>query len=133
MNILTLITPKMDTVYLLDTNTVRQGIEKMKKHGYTAFPVIKENGEFAGCISEGDFLWHVLKTDAELKLQEHFLIRDILKKDRYQTVRIDATFDELLEITLNQNFAPVIDDRNCYCGIITRKSIIQYLMETPHK
>ena len=56
MNILFLLKPKSNIVYLSGSNTIRQGIEKFRAHGYTAVPVIDNDGKYLGTISEGDFL-----------------------------------------------------------------------------
>ena len=37
--------------------------------------------------------------------------------------------DELLELVLNQNFVPVVDDRNLFVGIITRQSVIRHFVD----
>ena len=34
----------------------------------------------------------------------------------------------LIERALSQNFVPMVDDRNCYIGIITRRDIIQNIL-----
>ena len=38
----------------------------------------------------------------------------------------------LFEI-LNQNFLPIVDDRNVLCGILTRKGVISALSESLNK
>ena len=40
MNIIFLLKPKNTVAYVYDVNTLRQGLEKMRVHGYTAVPVI---------------------------------------------------------------------------------------------
>ena len=34
--------------------------------------------------------------------------------------------EDLIHIATEQNFVPVVDDRNMFIGIITRKSVITY-------
>ena len=34
--------------------------------------------------------------------------------------------DDLLQLIINQNYVPVVDDRNKFIGIITRKRLITY-------
>ena len=63
MNAIFLLKNKSDIAFLLEDHTVRQGLEKMKAHGYTALPVLTHDGEYVGSISEGDFLWHIISTD----------------------------------------------------------------------
>ena len=36
-------------------DTLRQGLERMRIYGYTALPVIDEDGCYAGSVNEGDF------------------------------------------------------------------------------
>lgn len=42
MNILFFVTPKSNTVYVYEDNTLRQALQKLVQHRYTAIPVIKE-------------------------------------------------------------------------------------------
>ena len=41
-------------------------------------------------------------------------------------MKVSATMDDLLQRVMDQNFVPVIDDRNVFVGIITRKDVIGY-------
>lgn len=133
MNILFLLKIKSDVSYIYDSNTLRQGLEKMRSHGYTAIPVISKEGDYVGTISEGDFLWHIIDNgQGSLKDQEQYFVKDIIRKDFMPAVKIDAKIDELLQRAINQNFVPVIDDRNKFIGIITRRDIIKYFIEN-HK
>ena len=53
---------------MYDDNTLRQGLEKLRTHGYTAIPVISRSGEYVGTISDGDFLWFLVdKQISDLK------------------------------------------------------------------
>ena len=45
MNILFFITPKSETAYLYDDCSLRQAIEKIEYHKYTAVPVLNKKGE----------------------------------------------------------------------------------------
>ena len=40
VNIAYFLTPKNDVAYLYDDFTFRQGLEKMRRHGFTAVPVM---------------------------------------------------------------------------------------------
>lgn len=125
MNVLSLLKSKNTVSYLYAENTLRQGLEKMKAHSYTAIPVITNDGDYVGCISEGDFLWYLTTyPESDKKSLEHVLIQDILRSDWNPAVRIDVSFDVLFDRIINQNFVPVVDDRNKFIGIITRRDII---------
>lgn len=134
MNLFYLLKPKSTVAYLYKTNTIRQGLEKMRIHGYSAIPVIDDSGEYIGTVSEGDFLWHILKYKKEdIKSQEQYSILDIVNEERNLPVKINVTMDELLLRVMDQNFVPVIDDRNIFIGIITRKDIIKYFYDKSKK
>lgn len=130
MNFLFLLKIKNDVSYIYDDNTLRQGLEKMKSHGYTAIPVITRSGDYVGTISEGDFLWHIIKYGrGSIKDQEQYCVKDIIRKDFMRPVKVSATAEELIESAMNQNFVPVVDDRNKFIGIVTRRDIIKYFIE----
>ena len=133
MNIAYFLLPKGRVAYLYDDYTFRQGLEKMRHHGYTAIPVISRNGQYVGTVSEGDFLWRLVGKDAKaaedsrtMKELEQIHVHDILQTDSYPAVRITVTMDELLDSAMNQNFIPVTDDSGSFIGIVTRKDIIRY-------
>ncbi len=131
MNIISLLKPKSTVSYVYDSSTLRQGLEQMKAHKFTATPVITREGKYAGVVSEGDFLWYLLRNDAsaDLKLLESAYIKDIIDPKKFKPVRISATMKDLLLMVMNQNFVSVIDDRDCFIGIITRKSVLEYFYQ----
>lgn len=131
-NIIHLLIPKAMVAFLDDHHcSLRQGLEKMKFHGYTAIPVISQDGTYIGTVSEGDFLWHLLDSGVyTMKLQEEYSILDIIRSGWNPAVKIDTTMDELLLRVMDQNFVPVVDDREKFMGIITRKDVIKYYHST---
>lgn len=133
MNIIFLIKPKCDTAFLYTDDSVRQGLEKMFYHKYTAIPVIDHEGIYHGTITEGDFLWNILgKAPEKSSLTqdfhdlEHHAVSDLIRADFNPPVRVSATMDDLLQCVMDQNFVPVVDDRGVFVGIITRKDVIGY-------
>ena len=68
------------TSFLEEDCTLRQGLEKMRYHGYTAIPVLNSEGEYVGTLSEGDFLWSMVdRDDFSMRAQEDVRISEILK------------------------------------------------------
>jgi CBS domain-containing protein len=140
MNIAYFLKTKNEVAYLYDDFTLRQALEKMRFHGYTAIPVLTRENKYIGTISEGDFLWYLIEdnTDQEeiykINIQsiENVIIRDVIKirADRNPPVRITATMEDLLNRAMDQNFIPVIDDRDFFIGIITRRDIIKHFYKS---
>lgn len=135
MNIAYFLLPKNRVAYLYDDCTFRQGLEKMRHHGYTAIPVINREGQYVGTVSEGDFLWKLLAheqaplMEREMRDLESIPVRDLLKIDTYPSVGITVSMEDLLMSAMKQNFIPVVDDMGSFIGIVTRKDIIRYLAE----
>ena len=130
MNIAFLLKPKSQVAHLVEGSSFRQGMEKLRRHGYTAIPVISKEGKYLGCISEGDFLWNIMSLGS---LDTHDLeqarIDDIISRDRVNPVRVTANAEDLIALALEQNFVPVVDDRDIFVGIITRRAILSYCIE----
>lgn len=53
MNILFFLTPKEDVAHVDEDDTMRQVLEKMEHHGYTAIPLLSREGKYIGTITEG--------------------------------------------------------------------------------
>ncbi|MDW0056732.1 CBS domain-containing protein [Clostridioides difficile] len=131
MNILFFLTPKSEVAYIYEDYTIRQALEKMEYHKYSAIPIIsKEDGKYVGTITEGDFLW-TLKNDLNLDLKglEDVPVTDINRKMDNSPVSINADIEDLVIKSLNQNFIPVIDDQDTFIGIIKRRDVIGYCYE----
>ena len=128
MNILFFLTPKENVAHLDDDDTLRQALEKMEHHGYSAIPMLSKDGKYKGTIKEGDILWYIKDNDfPSLKEMEDIPILDIGRNRDIEAVNISISMDELVNKITNQNFVPVVDDNNVFIGIITRKDVILYL------
>ncbi|MCR5320487.1 MAG: CBS domain-containing protein [Lachnospiraceae bacterium] len=129
MNILYFLKPKGEISYIYDDDTLRQVLEKMEHHRFTAVPMINhETGAYVGTITEGDLLWEIKNHhDLNLKEAENIAIRDVKRHRDNQPVSIDADMENLFNKVVQQNFVPVIDGQNTFIGIVTRKEVITYL------
>ena len=131
MNIFQFLTPKSNVAYVDINCTLRQALEKMRFHGYTALPVIDSEGRYVGTVNEGDFLWDIVnRNESDLKSQEKRTVSEILRTDWNPPIDITASPEELLQKVQAQNFLPVIDARGVFVGIITRGHIIKYFTGT---
>ncbi len=127
MNVAFFLTPKSQTAFLENDDTFRQGLEKMRYHGYTAIPVLDKQGRYVGTLSEGDFLWHIVDIGgASIEECEELRIADILKPDRNPPVKITAKAPEIVEQLMSHNFLPVTDDSGAFIGIVTRQKLLAF-------
>ncbi|SDA14434.1 CBS domain-containing protein [Ruminococcus sp. YE71] len=126
LNILQLLRPKAMTAYISDGATLRQAAEIMRRHGYTAVPVINKAGEYVKTMAEGDFLWFMLENGVkDITGLEAYMVGDVPKRVMCEPVSVDSTIEDLFMLSMNQNFVPVVDGRGVFIGIVTRRDILQ--------
>ena len=127
MNILFYLVPKSEVMYLFEDYSLRQALEKMEYHKYSAVPMITRGGNYVGTLTEGDILWELKRRDlSSLHEAEDICIKSIKRKRDNQPVNVNCNIEDLVMTSMNQNFVPVIDDNGIFIGIVTRKSIIEY-------
>lgn len=130
MNVFQLLTPKSETMYLEEESTIAAAMDQIRNSTFTAVPVIREDGTYAGTVSEGDFLWAFLDGKDEDSAGHSALLSSLLQPGRNPAVKIDVDLNHIFSEAMNQNFVPVVDDRNMFIGIITRKTVIRYFLDT---
>ena len=134
MNIAFFITPKKDVVFEKWTNTMRQAIERMEYHTYTAIPILDNKGRYVGTLTEGDLLWKLKNTpNLDFKDTCKVKISDIFLHSNVKAVHIDTNIEDLVATAINQNFVPVVDDNNVFIGIVKRSDIITYCYDNLFK
>ena len=134
MNILFFLTPKSEVAYIHDDESLRQVLEKMEYHKYSAVPIISRQGTYVGTITEGDLLWYITN-QLDLNLQEarRILITNVPRRSDNTPVSIDSNMEDLLDKAMKQNFVPVLDDKKSFIGIVTRKDIMKYFADKMKK
>lgn len=133
-NILFFLTPKCDVVYVYEDANIRQVLEKIRYHKYTAMPIISKHGKYVGTITEGDLLWKMADENiSTFEEAEEIPISDIHRRVNNRPVNSEAHMESLIDLAIKQNFVPVVDDDNVFIGIVTRKDIIQYLYKNYDK
>ncbi len=126
-NILFFLTPKAMCAYLYDDYTMRQALEKMESAGYAALPILNKRGEYRGTLTEGDLLWGIKNMCyMDMRQAEAHRIMEISRRKDNIPVKVTTSMSNLVERASIQNFVPVVDDKDTFIGIITRRSIMQY-------
>ena len=129
-SIILLLTPKKITFFLSENSTIRQALEKFDAHKFSVVPLVDEQGKYVGTLSEGDVLRFIKnQPNFSTVLAENVLVKDIDHYRPYRAVTVDALMSEVFALSLEQNFIPVVDDKDTYIGIIKRKEVIKYLSE----
>ena len=126
-NILFFLTPKALCSFLYDDYTVRQALEKMEAAHYAALPILNRKGEYCGTLTEGDVLWAMKNMCyMDIRQAEAHRIMEISRRKDNVPVRVTTSMYDLVERASAQNFVPVVDDKDTFIGIVTRRAIIHY-------
>ena len=87
-------------------------------------------GEYRGTLTEGDLLWAMKNMCyMDMRQAEARRVMEIARRKDNVPVRVTTSMHELVERASNQNFVPVVDDKDAFIGLITRKAIIRYCRE----
>ncbi len=127
MNLLFFLTPKQDVLFIYEDFTLRQALEKWANQRYATIPILRRSGEYVGTISEGDLLWGIKNLAADGTGFEDVPIARLPRRRDYKAVPVTTDMTALLRGVLDQNFVPVVDDRNVFIGIVRRTSVLDYV------
>lgn len=129
-NILFFLTPKAMCAYVYDDYSMRQALEKMETAGFAALPILNRKGEYRGTLTEGDLLWGLKNMCyMDMRQAEARRIMEISRRKDNIPVRVTTPMKDLVERASSQNFVPVVDDKDAFIGIVTRRAIINYCKE----
>lgn len=127
MNIAFFLVPKKDIVYLKENATMRQALERMEYHSYSAVPLINIDGKYVGTITEGDLLWKLKNTRGlTFENTQEIFLSEVEQHVQNLPVTVDAQMEDLISRAVEQNFVPVVDDQQIFIGIVRRRELIEY-------
>jgi CBS-domain-containing membrane protein len=129
MKISSFLFPKSEVAFITASASMREALEQLEQHYYTALPIVDSEGKYAGTLSEGDLLWKLKDTPGlDFDTMQHVPVSEIKKHIHNESVSINAHMEDMLALAADQNFVPVVDDECIFIGIIRRKDIIEYYM-----
>lgn len=130
INILMFLTPKSKIKTIDETMSIRQVLEIFEHYRYQVVPLLSKDGKYLHSISEGDLL-HYLKNNLKFDIKEYEIhnITEVPIYRDYVAINVREELPYLFYKLKDQNYVPVIDDKGSFIGIITRKSILEYLIK----
>jgi CBS-domain-containing membrane protein len=127
MQIGSFLLPKDEVTFIKSSVSMREAMELLEHHQYTAIPIIDGEGKYIGTLSEGDLFWKLKNTPGlNFDNMHEVSAMEIKKRIHNECVSINAHMEDMLALAADQNFVPVVDDDQVFIGIIRRKDIIEY-------
>ena len=65
----------------------------------------------------------------DMRQAEAHRIMEISRRKDNVPVKVTTSMHDLVERATHQNFVPVVDDKDAFIGIVTRKAIIKYCQQ----
>ncbi len=128
MNVLFFLTPKSQIKYVDTSMSIRQVLEVIEHYRFTTIPLLSKDGKYVGTITEGDLLFYIKDHPfSNIAQFNYYNILEVQRHRDYLPIKSDYDMSNLIVTAVNENFVPVLDDLGFFIGIVTRKSIINYL------
>jgi CBS domain-containing protein len=125
MNVAFFLTPKSEVAWVPLHASIREVLEQMQKHRFSAVPILDPEGRYVGTLTEGDLLWK-LRSLGSREAESEVFLADVPRRFAHRSVEIDAQVERLLSLAADQNFIPVVDSRDVFIGIVRRKAILEH-------
>ena len=92
--------------------------------------IADKSGKYCGVVTEGDLLWATKKLCCmDFRDTEEHSIMEIAHRRDNLPVSVSTDMQDLLVKATDQNFVPVVDDKDDFIGIVTRSRILKYCLE----
>lgn len=129
-NILFFLIPKKEVVFLSINCSLKFALEVMEQNDYSAIPLLNDKGRYTGTLTEGDLLW-TFKNNPDITFDNcsKYSLNDIKMRSRIKSAKINKPLEEIIQMSKNQNYIPVVDDNGVFIGIIRRQEILDYLLD----
>ena len=128
MNIFRFLTPKSRVEYIESDDSVRQAVEKMRYHHYVAIPILDKDGTYVGTLRTDDLYKYFLENGKfDYKAMERDGVMKIYDPDYAPPILHSSSFEELVAYVTERNFAPIVDDRGCFIGLVLRRDVLEFL------
>ena len=107
---------------------MRQALEKMEYHRYTAIPILTKDEKYVGTLTEGDLLWKLKHTsDLDFDKTKEILLTDAPLQREVKPISVRTDIEGIYNLAIDQNFIPVVDDLETFIRIIRRRELIEYM------
>ncbi|MEO8903864.1 MAG: CBS domain-containing protein [Polyangiaceae bacterium] len=95
-NVAFFLTPKSEVVWVSASGTLEQALERMRPNGFSAVPILDDEGCYVGTLSTSDLIWYLLGADRAWQgLARSTPLISVPRRVSDTAVHIDAEIPEL--------------------------------------
>lgn len=128
-----LIIPKERVVTIDPEWSLERALLVLTRRQTSSVPVINNKDQVEGLISKTsilDFMLHISRDNQSIDfsgLSEH-QVKEAMDRN-YQVIRANSIFSFAFEILVNRSYIPIINEKNQFVGILTRKVLMEKVIE----
>lgn len=123
-----LIVPKKDVMIVRSKWNLEQALSKLMESGWSSVPVLNDNNKVEGIISKTLILEHArLETVPYYHDFQRKFVSESMRKD-VPTLSEDTLLRYGIELLVDWPYLPVINQNKIFSGILTRRSVLEYLL-----
>ncbi|GAF66308.1 hypothetical protein BTS2_3208 [Bacillus sp. TS-2] len=127
-----LIIPMEKVAHVQLKNPLEHALLVLIKSGYTVIPVLDPSLKLHGMISHSLILDSILGVEQfEMDRLSNQIVSDVMNTD-VPVIKREDTFSRALNLSINHPFLCVVNDKNEFLGILTRRSILALVSRFLH-
>lgn len=131
-----LIIPKEKVVVLEPDWSLERALIVLTRKGTTSVPVIHPDGKVEGIISKTNILDFLINPNKAQELDfsklKEYRVSDAMDRN-HMGIMANSIFSFAFEVLVNRSYIPIIDIRNQFVGILTRKVMMEKVIEYFHE
>ncbi len=122
-------TPKSKVISVYSDTSVESALKIMLKSHFTMIPVLeRESDRYIYSLSTSDILARFAETE-DIESVKKETISSIAIGRLIVPCRMDTEVEILTDLVVNQNYVPLVDEDGKFVGLVTRKAVINYLVD----
>lgn len=116
-----------------ESNNLEHALLVLTKIGYAKIPVLDSDGRFKGLLSLPMITNQMLGLDGiDTSVLGTMTVHDVMERD-VATIKAPYDVEEVLRLLIDRNFLVVVDEKNHFMGIVTRREVmksVNYMVHT---
>ncbi|MFD1899770.1 cyclic-di-AMP-binding protein CbpB [Enterococcus termitis] len=129
----TFLIPAENVANVMCLNPLSHALLVLSQVKYSKIPVLDKGDRFVGLISLSDVvdkMFDITSVDFD-KLKE-FTVADVMEVN-VPVIGEQWELEDILHLLVDAAFLPVVDDNQCFKGIITRKELLKAINHMAHE
>lgn len=118
---------------LTDTNNLEHALLVLTNIGYSKVPVLNKEQQLVGLISLSDVVSEMFDTESiNPDRLSNIKVSDVMEKN-VKFIMLPFNIEKILNYLVDANFVPVVNEKNEFLGIVTRKEILKSVNHLAHE